>query len=51
VSGQDVPKAVAIEQATRHNARVLALGDSQSIIVTVDCGDDIAVVPPVVVVP
>lgn len=48
VSGLPVSQAVALAQARRHNQRVLALGDTASVITTVDCGDDVVVVTPVV---
>lgn len=51
VTGLPVSQEVALSQAKKHNQAVLALGDTASVIVTVDCGDDVVVVPPVVVTP
>lgn len=53
ITGLPVTQERAIAQAQRINSKRLALGDSNSVIVTVDCGDDVVVVPvvPPVVVP
>lgn len=51
IDGRPVTQTVAIQEAKKHNRAVLALGDTASVIQNVDCGDDVAVVPPVVVTP
>jgi hypothetical protein len=47
-TGQAVPLRVALRQAQAHNRRMLALQDGNPhIIQTIDCGDDVVIVPPV----